>query len=130
VNQQIVGSGRREQGLAQGSEKVNFGDDFLGLLLLFGLFALGHHETDFAGMSTIEGFDDRLFDRAVLGVFENHSDPGDRLQHGPLSANREDQRADNQPFSELAHDAFVLTWRVGVVKYGTHFIRALCEAVV
>ena len=54
--------------------------------LLFGLFALGDCFTKAARMFAIERFRHSDTEGIFLGIFREHSDPGDRLEESPLAA--------------------------------------------
>jgi hypothetical protein len=76
-------------------------------LLLFVLLLLGTTRfddlTERAGMLGIERHDDRLLERSIAGVGDQHSRPGNRLQQGPVQAQGKDQQQDSHGFEPGTH---------------------------
>lgn len=83
---------------ARGLQKeIELGQKLLRLLFLFGFLFLGDELANRAGMLAIKCFHERLFERFCLRITGDHRHPGDRLQNGPMTAERKRKRSDRQP---------------------------------
>ena len=95
-----VRSRRNETGWRCCQKEIQLGQELLRLLFLLGLFSFGNKFANRAGMFAVECFDQRRFEWRGLRVAGDHRHPGDRLEDGPVSAQRKSERGNGQPFDQ------------------------------
>ena len=65
-------------------------------LLLFRFLPFVHHFAQLAGVLPAEGFLQGDEERVGFRIAQRHSNPGDRLDEGPVPAYRNDKRYDDE----------------------------------
>ena len=88
---------RKETGRRRSQKEIKLRQELLRLPFLLGLFSCGNKFANRTRMLAVECFDQRRFEWRGLGVAGDHRHPGDRLEDGPVSAQRKGERHDREP---------------------------------
>ena len=78
------------------SKEIEFFAALLRVGFAFALFAFADQLAQRARMLAVECFNHGILERTLAGIIDHHADPGDGLQHGPVEAEREAQRHNQQ----------------------------------
>ncbi len=78
-------------------KEIELENQLQAIMTLLGALAGLDQLANTAGMVPIKGLLQSFTERRMLGVANDHSGPGDRLQNGPMHAQSKEDRADNQP---------------------------------
>lgn len=82
------------------TKQVEFLDGFLRLLLPLRFLSFLDNLAKFTGVEAAKSFCERLGEGGIVRIAERHPNPCHRLEQRPVSADGENQRADNQPMTE------------------------------